>query len=62
MLERFQAEWAFKHGSKYTAFDVQFGGRVRESGEEDDGALRGRPEEIQTALKSQPPAWGRPGL
>jgi Protein of unknown function (DUF4238) len=33
MLERFQAEWAFKHGSKYTAYDVQFGGRVRESGE-----------------------------
>jgi hypothetical protein len=25
---------AFKHGTKYTAYNFQFGGRVRESGEE----------------------------
>ena len=31
-LERFQAEWALTHGSKYTAYSNAFGGRVRESG------------------------------
>ena len=33
-LERFQAEWAFKHGSKYTARNEEFGGRLTESGAE----------------------------
>jgi hypothetical protein len=34
MLERFQAEWALKHGSKYTAYNYEFDGRARESGEQ----------------------------
>jgi Protein of unknown function (DUF4238) len=33
-LERFQAEWALKHGPKYTAHDYAFGGRIRDSDEE----------------------------
>ncbi len=33
-LQRFQAEWAVRHGSKYTARNEEFGGRVRESGSE----------------------------
>jgi len=32
-LDRFQAEWAFKHGTTYTACNYEFGGRARESGE-----------------------------
>jgi Protein of unknown function (DUF4238) len=31
MLERFKAEWAHKHGAKYTACDHNFGGRLTES-------------------------------
>jgi hypothetical protein len=33
-LERFKAEWAFKHGSKYTAVNEEFGGRLTESSAE----------------------------
>jgi hypothetical protein len=34
MLERFKAEWAMKHGPKYTAFNMEFSGRVRDSSPE----------------------------
>lgn len=30
-LERFQAEWALRHGAKYTAINHEFSGRVSES-------------------------------
>jgi hypothetical protein len=33
-LLRFQAEWAAKHGAKYTAYNNAFGGRLREDSEE----------------------------
>ena len=33
-LERFKAEWAYKHGAKYTARSEAFGGRVTESSPE----------------------------
>jgi len=33
-LERFQAEWAFKHGPQYTARSEDFGGHLTESGAE----------------------------
>jgi hypothetical protein len=32
-LERFKAEWAMKHGPKFTAYDNEFGGRLREDSE-----------------------------
>jgi len=32
-LERFQAEWAGKHGSKYTARNEELGGSLTESGD-----------------------------
>ena len=32
-LERFKAEWAMKHGPKYTAYNNEFGGRLREDSE-----------------------------
>jgi hypothetical protein len=34
MLERFKAEWAMKHGPKYTAFNMEFSGRVRDTSPE----------------------------
>lgn len=33
-LERFKAEWAIKHGPKYTAYNNEFSGRLREDSEE----------------------------
>ena len=32
-LYRFQAEWAMRHGAKYTAYNNAFGGRLREDSE-----------------------------
>lgn len=32
-LERFKAEWAMKHGPRFTAYDNEFGGRLREDSE-----------------------------
>ena len=33
-LHRFQAEWAMKHGPKYTAYNNEFSGRIREDSAE----------------------------
>jgi len=33
-LERFKAEWAMKYGPKYTAYNNEFSGRLREDSEE----------------------------
>lgn len=33
-LHKFQAEWAIKHGPKFTAYNNAFGGRLREDSEE----------------------------
>jgi hypothetical protein len=33
-LNRFQAEWAMRHGAKYTAYNNAFGGRLREDSAE----------------------------